>query len=215
MLPKVIVHNSISVDGSLTNFEVNMSLHYKIAGDFKADMHLVGSNTAKIGIEMFFNKIPQETQDDFRRPDKKGLLWAIPDSAGKLKGLLHILRRSDYCKDVIVLVSEKTSKEYIRYLKEGSYYYYLVGKEKCDLRQSLELLNEKHNAKTILTDTGSILSNLLIEQELVSEISLLIHPVLVGKKAYNIFNYLDKSVKLDLIKKEFFESGYFWNLYQI
>jgi len=30
MLPKVIVHNSISLDGSLINFEPNMETHYQI-----------------------------------------------------------------------------------------------------------------------------------------------------------------------------------------
>jgi 2,5-diamino-6-(ribosylamino)-4(3H)-pyrimidinone 5'-phosphate reductase len=50
MLPNVILHNSISLDGSLTNFEVNMILHYEIAGRYKPDAHLIGSNTIKIGI---------------------------------------------------------------------------------------------------------------------------------------------------------------------
>ncbi|UCD26685.1 MAG: dihydrofolate reductase family protein [Candidatus Bathyarchaeota archaeon] len=215
MLPKVIVHNSISIDGSLINFEVNMPLHYKIAGNFNSNMHLVGSNTAKIGIDLFLKEIPQETQDDFKKPNKKGVLWAIPDTTGKMKGLLHVLRQSEYCKDAILLISEKTSKEYIRYLKERNYNYHVVGKDKCNLRQSLELLNEKYNAKTILTDTGSILSNLLIKHGLVSEISLLFHPVVVGRKAYNLFTYLDKSLKLELTKNESFEKGYFWNLYRI
>jgi len=215
MLPRVIVHNSISVDGSLINFEVNMPLHYKIAGHFNADMHLVGSKTAKIGIDLFLKEIPQETQDDFKKPNKKGILWAIPDTTGKMKGLLHVLRQSEYCRDVIVLVSEKTSKEYISYLKERNYDYYVVGKDKCNLKQSLELLYEKYAAKTILTDTGSILGNLLIEDGLVSEISLLIHPVVVGKKAYNMFAYLDENLKLELVKKESFEKGYTWNLYRV
>ena len=215
MLPKVIVHNSISIDGSLINFEVNMPLHYKIAAEFKVDMHLVGSNTAKMGIDLFFKEIPHETQDNFKKPNKKGILWAIPDTTGKMKGLLHILRQSEYCKDIVVLISEKTSKEYIGYLQEREYNYYAVGEDKCNLKQSLELLNEKHNAKTILTDTGSILINLLIKQGLVSEISLLIHPVVVGKKAYNMFSHLEKNIKLELTQKKSFKKGYVWNLYQI
>lgn len=214
MLPKVIVHNSISLDGSLINFDVNLFLHYKIAGSFGADMHLVGSNTAKMGIEMFYNELPKETRDDFIKPNRKGILWAIPDSTGKLKGLLHVLRQSEFCRDVVVMLSEKTSKDYIRYLEERNYCYYVVGEDKCDLKQSLVLLSENHNARRILVDAGSILSNLLIKLELVSEVSLLIHPVLVGKKAYNMFANLDESAKLDLIKKECFEGGYFWTLYQ-
>ena len=119
MLPKVIVHNSTSLDGSLTKFEVNMPLHYQIVGRFNADMHLVGSNTVKIGIDLFLKEIPQETQEDFKKPNKEGILWAIPDTTGKLKGLLHILRQSEYCKDVVILISEDTSEEYIAYLKES------------------------------------------------------------------------------------------------
>ena len=215
MLPKVIVHNSISVDGSLIDFEVNMPLHYKIAEGFKSDMHLVGSNTVKTGIDLFLKEIPQETPDDFKKPDKEGILWAIPDTTGKMKGLLHILRRSEYCKDVIVLISEKTSEEYIEYLKERNYDWFVVGEDKCNLKQLLELLNEKYNARRILTDTGSILSNLLIKHALVSKISLLIHPVVVGKKAYNMFSHLDEKLELELVKKESFEKGCVWNLYRI
>jgi 2,5-diamino-6-(ribosylamino)-4(3H)-pyrimidinone 5'-phosphate reductase len=215
MLPKVIVHNSISIDGSLINFKVNMPLHYKIAEDFKADMRLVGSNTAKTGIDLFVKVIPKETKDDFKKPTKEGIIWAIPDTTGKMKGLLHVLRQSEYCKDVIVLVSRKTSKEYIRYLNERNYYYYFVGKEKCNLKESLELLKEKHEVKTMVTDTGSILSNILIKEGLVSEISLLIHPIVVGKEAYNMFSFIDETLKLELIKKDSFDKGFFWNLYQI
>jgi 2,5-diamino-6-(ribosylamino)-4(3H)-pyrimidinone 5'-phosphate reductase len=215
MLPKVIIHNSVSIDGSLTNFEVNMSLHYQIAEQFKADIHLVGSNTAKSGIELFLKEIPKETQTDFKKPKKEGTIWVIPDTTGKMKGLLHILRQSEYCKDVVVLISEKTSIEYIEYLKERDYTYYKVGKIKCNLRKSLELLNSKHNTKIILTDSGSILSNLLIKNGLVSEISLLIHPVVIGNKGYKMFSHLDRNLKLQLIKNQSFEKGYFWSLYKI
>jgi hypothetical protein len=31
MLPTIILHNSISLDDSLTEFNVNMELHYQIA----------------------------------------------------------------------------------------------------------------------------------------------------------------------------------------
>ena len=53
VLPKVIVHNSVSLDGSLTNFMPDMGLHYQIAGDYKPDAHLIGSNTVKVGVELY------------------------------------------------------------------------------------------------------------------------------------------------------------------
>jgi hypothetical protein len=33
MRPEIIIHNSISLHGSLTGFMPDMGLHYKIAGD--------------------------------------------------------------------------------------------------------------------------------------------------------------------------------------
>lgn len=217
MLPKVIIHNSISLDGSLTNFVPNMELHYRIAGNYKPDAHLVGSNTVKVGIQIYEEEVPPEEKKDFEKPEKRNtnLYWAIPDTEGALKGLLHVCRRFEYCKDVIVLISEKTPKEYAEYLKERNYDYHVVGKTRVDLKKSLELLAEKYAVKTVLTDAGRILSNLLLEQGLVSEISLLIHPLIVGSKSYRIFDGINKSINLKLQKKETFDKGYTWLVYKV
>ena len=114
MLPYIIIHNSISLDGSLINFEVNMYLHYKIAGKFKPDAHLIGSNTIKTGIELYGNA-PQEERGDFKKSyrDIKRPYWVIPDTKGTLKGLLHEVRRFEFCKDVFIFISKRTSKNYI------------------------------------------------------------------------------------------------------
>jgi 2,5-diamino-6-(ribosylamino)-4(3H)-pyrimidinone 5'-phosphate reductase len=215
ILPKIIVHNSMSIDGSLVDFDVNMALHYQIAGCFDPDLHLVGSNTAKKGIKIFLQEIPKETKNDFRKPVKNGLFWAIPDTSGKLKNLLHIFRQSEYCKDAIIFISKKTPKDYIEYLKERNYDHYVVGEDKCNLTQLLELLKQKYHANTILTDTGRVLSNLLIKNGLVSKISLLIHPVIVGRKAYNMFSNIENRFEVELIKKECFKKGYCWITYKI
>jgi 2,5-diamino-6-(ribosylamino)-4(3H)-pyrimidinone 5'-phosphate reductase len=46
MLPKVIVYNSVSVDGAIKDFDVDIALHYEVLGKLGADALLVGSNTA-------------------------------------------------------------------------------------------------------------------------------------------------------------------------
>jgi 2,5-diamino-6-(ribosylamino)-4(3H)-pyrimidinone 5'-phosphate reductase len=216
-LPKIIIHNSISIDGSLTNFEPNMSLHYQIAGYYKPDVHLIGSNTIKKGIELYEDDIPPEEKKDFEKQDRSKILpyWVIIDTHGKLKGLLHTCRRFEFCKDVIILVSEKTPKNYLNYLKERNYEYHIVGKDNVNLKKALKLLSAKYKIKTILTDTGRILGNLLLNQGFVSEISLLIHPVIVGKKSYNMFSYINKNLKLKLIKKVTLENEYIWFVYKV
>ena len=97
MLPNVVVHNSVSLDGSLTNFEVNMSLHYEIAGRYKPDAHLIGSNTIKTGIELY-GSAPPEDSNDFKKPDKDDNLpfWVIPDTKGILRYRLHEIRRFEF-----------------------------------------------------------------------------------------------------------------------
>jgi 2,5-diamino-6-(ribosylamino)-4(3H)-pyrimidinone 5'-phosphate reductase len=192
-----------------------MRLHYQIAGKYNPDAHLIGSNTIKIGIELFGGDVPPEEKKDFEKPKRDENLpyWVIPDTKGILKGLLHTSRRFEFCKDVIVLISEETPEEYVRYLKERNYDYHVAGKKHVDLKKSLNLLSEKYVVKTILADTGRILGNLLLDLGFVSEISLLIHPVIVGSKSYNMFSNINKNVKVKLYKKETLEKDYLWVVY--
>jgi 2,5-diamino-6-(ribosylamino)-4(3H)-pyrimidinone 5'-phosphate reductase len=217
MLPKVIIHNSVSLDGSLTDFEPNMELHYQIAGNYKPDAHLIGSNTVKVGTELYGEGVPPEEAKDFEKPKRAGSLpyWVIPDTEGALKGLLHTCRRFEFCKDVIVLVSEATPKEYLKHLEERDYNYHVVGKKHVDLEEALELLYEKYEVKNVLADTGRVLGNLLLTHGLASEISLLIHPVIVGNKSYNMFSNVSEAVSLKLDKTEILGKGYVWLVYTV
>jgi len=217
MLPKVILHNSVSLDGSLTNFEPNMALHYQIAGKYNADAHLIGSNTVKVGVELYGGEVPLEEKQEFAKPERsEGLpYWVIPDTKGILKGLLHTCRRFEFCRDVIVLVSETTPAEYVTYLKERNYDCHIVGKKHVDLERALELLSKRYGVKTVLADTGRILGNLLLNQGFVKEISLLIHPLIVGTTAYNMFGIANKNSKLKLCKKETLEKNYVWLVYTL
>ena len=217
MLPEVIIHNSISLDGSLTNFEPNLELHYKIAGNFKPDAHLIGSNTVKAGITLYGNEVPFEKEEDFvkQKRNQKLPCWVIPDTKGRLIGLLHTCRRFEFCKDVIVLVSKRTPNEYLDYLKQRNYDFHIVGETHVDIRKALELLFDKYKASKVLVDTGRILSNLLLNNDLVSEISLLVHPIIVGKSSYSIFSGIDREISLRLFKRKTFLNNYLWLIYKI
>ena len=219
MSPKVIIHNVVSLDGCLTGFEPKLDTYYKIAGSHESDAVLVGSNTAKTGIEIFMEKIPLEEESDFIKPEIKSNdptpFWVIPDSRGVLLNLLHVFRRFKYCKDLIVLISKKTPEHYIKYLKERNYDYHVVGDDHVDLNVSLEILSERYQVRKVLVDAGRILGNLLLERGLVSEISLLVHPIIVGKGSYNIFGNIDKTISLELQKKETFDDENIWLVYKV
>lgn len=216
MLPKVILHNSVSLDGSLTNFEANLPLHYSLARKFNADASLIGSNTVKVGAELFGGSVPLEEESDFEKPKRDSSLpyWVIPDTKGALKGILHTCRRFEYCRDAIVLVSENSPRDYIEHLKERNYDYHLVGENRVDLKRALVLISEKYGVKTLLVDAGQILGNLLLNQGLVDEISLLVHPVVVGPKSYRMFDNAN-NVKLKFVRNEKHENGCVWLVYKV
>jgi 2,5-diamino-6-(ribosylamino)-4(3H)-pyrimidinone 5'-phosphate reductase len=219
MFPRVIMFNTVSVDGSIKDFELDIGLHYEVADKIKADAHLIGSETAKTGIETFTEQIPIEEQSDFVRPVVKPgdarPYWIISDSKGKLKGLLHVYRRSCYCKDVIVLVTRNTAVEYLSYLSERNYNIISTGEDNIDFRSALDKLSLQYNVKTVLTDSGGGLNSVLLGEGLVSEIGLLISPTIVGKEATNLFRSLTKQVNLELIRSERVRSNHLLILYRV
>jgi 2,5-diamino-6-(ribosylamino)-4(3H)-pyrimidinone 5'-phosphate reductase len=84
-----------------------------------------------------------------------------------------------------------------------------------DLPEALALLAKTYQVKTIVTDTGRILGNLLLNQGLVDEISLLVHPVIVGKTTYPMFSDINKNLDGTLVKCEQLEKQYIWLLYKM
>ena len=112
-------------------------------------------------------------------------------------------------------MSKKTSSDYISYLRERNYDYYVTGDKHVNLKKSFKILYDKHNIKTILTDTGKTLVNVLINKGLADKISLLVHPVIVGKNAENLFRQIDRLKNLKLVKNEVLKKNYLWLVYEV
>ena len=217
MKPYIILHNSIALDGSLTGFMPDMELHYRLAGKYAPDANLIGSETIIAGQEMFGAGIPAEEEGDFKVPQRDPGLpwWIVVDSGGRLSGMLHTCRRFEYCKDVIVLVSESTPEAYHKHLEERNYNYIKTGKVKVDLRSALSILAEKYGINKILTDTGQVLGSILINENMVDEISLVVHPLLKGEGSYYIFGGVTSDIHLALVTEERFENGCVWLTYKV
>lgn len=220
MLPRLVIHNSISLDGSTTGFTANLEVHYGILGSYEPDAMIVGSNTAKTGTQFFCEKIPPEEESDFQKPeihpDDTQAYWMIADSRGVLEGLMHVFRRSEYSKDVIVLVSEKTPEPYLNYLRERNYDFIQAGAERVDIRQALEIASERYGFKLVVSDSGGILNSILLEQGLVEEISLVLTPEIVGKNGANLFRGIEKSgIQLELVRNEVVEKKYVHLVYKV
>jgi len=217
---KVVMHNSVSLDGAILGFDINMELHYRIAGRYAADVQLVGSNTIKAGIEMFGVEIPPEEESDFTRPEKDAGLpyWVVPDARGVLKGILHYLRREEFCKDIVVLVSEKTERDYLQYLEERDCDYYICGEDYVNYEKAFGIIQDELGAGTVFIDAGPTLNGILLEKGLIDEISLLVHPFMVGKKSGKLFERLElenKNIELEPMTCELLDGKYLHLNYRV
>jgi len=129
---------------------------------------------------------------------------------------LHVFRRSEYSKDVIVLVSEKTPEGYINYLKERNYDFILTGVDRVNVRQALEIASERYGFELVVSDSGGMLNSILLEQGLAEEISLILSPEITGRNGTNLFRNLEKSgIRLELLKDEVVEKKYVHLIYKV
>jgi 2,5-diamino-6-(ribosylamino)-4(3H)-pyrimidinone 5'-phosphate reductase len=211
--------NTISVDGSIKDYELDIGLHYEVADRIKADAHLIGSETARTGVESFTENVPPEAPADFNKPivkeDETKPFWVLVDSKGKLKGMLHVYRRSCYCKDIIVIVTSKTPEDYINYMKERNFNMIVAGDENIDFKVALDKLSMYFGVRTVLTDSGGGLTSVLLSEGLVDEMALLISPVIVGKESTNLFRFLEDKVNLELIRSERIRNNHLLVVYRV
>jgi len=215
MRPKIIMHTQISLDGCIRGFQ-DTGIYYLLANNFNSDMVLFGSETVLMAAEQF----PPETEKSFVKPEVKEedtrQDWVIPDSRGRLRNL-HVFRDTPYCKDIILLVSQATPKAYLEYLKERNYDFILAGEDHVDYRRAFELLNERYGCKVLRTDSGGMLTNVLLRQGLVDEISLVVSPCLVGQSTLNVFRSLSLENNMDLewLRSDVLEGGFVHLMYWV
>lgn len=179
MLPHVILHNVVSLDGRIGGFNPNIGLYYQLASRWQADATLAGSNT----ILNMPDEIPPEDESAFQPlevdPNDSRPVLVIPDSRGRVRHW-HYLRQTPYWKDMIALCSQSTPDEYFEYLTKRHIDYITTGDHHVDIKAALEKLYAFFNIKVICVDSGGTLNGILLRQGLVNEISVLIEPYLVG-----------------------------------
>ena len=118
--------------------------------------------------------IPPETD-----PSDQRAILVIPDSRGRIR-TWHYLRSLPYWRHFVALCSKSTPQDYLDYLKERHIDCIIAGEDHVDLRMALEELYSRYAVRVVRVDAGGTLNGLLLRQGLVSEVSVLIYPSLVG-----------------------------------
>jgi riboflavin biosynthesis pyrimidine reductase len=195
---KVIMHNSVTLDMSMKGFSFNLGVHYNLVEKFNPDVYMFGSTSGVVALESgLAEDVPE---GEFKKREKP--YWVIIDSKGQLEKKLHFYRNSPYAGKLIILVSKKTPQSYFKYLKKDEYSFIETGIEYVDYTKALQILEKEYSVKTIVLDSGGLLNRFFFEQNLIDEISLVVHPFVKGKDCLNMFRHLSDAIKLTLEKVE-------------
>ena len=180
MLPHVILHIGMSVDGRIDWGVGDEGLYYELAARFKADAMLTGSRTMLMAYAA--QDMPQEDDEALESRELHPLhvpLLVVVDSRGQVRGWSQI-KKEPYWRNAMALCSRSTPLEYLDYLQKCHVEYVVTGNDRVDLRAALEELNARYGVKTVRVDSGGILNGALLRAGLVDEVSVLIGPCLVG-----------------------------------
>jgi len=179
MLPKVLVHVSVSADGRIDGGMHDLATYYALAGKWGEDATLAGSET----IAYWDEKIPPEDESAFAEPkvdpDDDRAILAVIDSRGKVRSW-HAARASGYWSRFVALCTSSTPKEYLGYLKKRHIDIIIAGKDRVDLKRALEALNRRYGVRKVRVESGGVLNGLLLRAGLVHEVSIVMNPELVG-----------------------------------
>jgi len=222
MLPWVMTFNAASLDGRITGFDADVNLYYQLASEMNADAVLMGSKTVLNGFNAKSGQLSEESQEDFQpremNNEEERPLLVVTDSRGKIR-IWSEVRRMPYIKDIIVLCSRSTPKEYFDFLDERFIPYMIVGYEQVDLKTALDELNLQFGVKRVRVDSGGVLNGVLFQTGLVDEVHTLIHPSLVGTGRDSIYYTGLESpadnIRLKLVNVDKLEGGLVYLTYHV
>lgn len=219
MVPRVIIHNAVSADGRIDWFETDVAVFYDLAGRWHEECTLVGSGTVLAAPESAArDKGPWEPQ--VALPTDTRPLLAIVDSRGRVRCWKAWLAMR-YWRGGVAICSDSTPDDYLQYLAEVGADCIVAGSGKVDMRAALEELNVRYGIQTVRVDSGGTLNGVLLRAGLVDEVSILVHPALVGGTSQrSVFRAPDLAspdgvISLTLVNAESIGDGLVWLRYKV
>lgn len=188
MLPRVSLHNAVSLDGRLLEWGmVDFALYYGLIGTFSEQATLTGVGTVLAGAahEGVADDPPDVHPASPASDDARPLL-VVPDSRGRVRVWQWMLSQP-YWRGGIALCSQATPNEHLSYLRRVGVDIITAGTDHVDLRAALEALCARHGVERVRADSGGTLNGVLLRLGLVDEVSLLVAPVLMGDDASRSF----------------------------
>jgi len=213
MLPRVILHNSVSADGRTTGFATDLGLFYRMAERWHEDVTLAGSDTILDALRRDPETSPPATDS------AHGGRLAVIDSRGRVKDWRRV-KAWPFWRSFISIGSDATPGHHRAYLRYQDVEEVTAGVRQVDLELALHQLSDRYGATTVRVESGGTLNGALLRRGLVDEVSLVLHPVLVGGMSpHTIYRTLDlgpgSPIEMRLRDCEMLDGVYAWLRYEV
>ena len=179
MRPRVIIHNAVSADGRVDRFSPDAALYYDLARHWREGATLVGSETILAARDDAITEGPGAFEPQRALAGDTRPILAVVDSRGRVRHW-HALRALPYWRRAVAVCSRATPPDHMAYLRERQIDTIITGDDRVDLLAALEELNARYDTKVVRVDSGGALNGALLRLGLVDEVSVLLHPCLVG-----------------------------------
>ena len=202
--PHVVAHVAVSLDGATTGFEPDVGRFYELARTW--------SRTSR-------SRAPTRSSPRRRRwrparpgPAADAPLLAVVDGRGRVRQW-DALRDCGHWSGVIALRAFATAAP----ADHGPERVLFTGEERVDLGAVLAMLAEREDAEVVRVDSGGALTGALLDAGLVDELSLLVHPCVVGGASDRRWHgpVPSTTTRLESLATERLDDGLLWLRYSV
>jgi 2,5-diamino-6-(ribosylamino)-4(3H)-pyrimidinone 5'-phosphate reductase len=202
--PRVVCHMMASIDGRIVTDGWPLSpegrrqyelVHasYEAQGWLcgRATMELHFAQRTRTDADVAGEYEGATRRDDYRAPGEYRSFAFIADSRGRL-----VWDRSEIDGDnIVVLLSERVSDQYLAFLRERGISYVLAGQPEVDLSLAVEKIASQYGVRTLMLEGGGAINGGMLRAGLIDEISVLVAPVVDGRTGTaSLFDIADEGV---------------------
>lgn len=169
-----------------------MDSYFTISNDYRADAIMIGRKTVQ---QHYFTETYQHTgspaknYETFIGNRDSNRLTIIIDPQGKIRYTDNQVEG----ENMIAVLSEKVSGNYLTFLQEKGISYLFAGEDGKDIVKAMDTLGKEFGMKTILLEGGGIINGAFLKAGLIDELSLMIYPGIDGLSGRAaIFEYFGK-----------------------
>jgi len=188
---------AVSLDGRTAGFDADLARYYAMATLWQEDVTLVGADTI-LAQESVVRAGP--------RPGARevGPVLAVVDSRARVREW-DALRQLGHWSQVLALYADQTPARPPDAITPEL----VTGYEQVDLEEVLDRLGGR-GVRVVRVESGGSLIAVMLEQGLVDELALLVHPVIVGEGEPWCGT---AGVRLEHAGTEVFKGGVVWSRY--